>query len=46
MILVARTFLIQFFGTEDIAARFDVMAVRPQEGGTFEGELLKDAFGV
>ncbi|MEI8010853.1 MAG: YraN family protein [Candidatus Omnitrophota bacterium] len=46
MILVARTFLIQFFGTEDISARFDVMAVRPCDGGTFEGELLKDAFGV
>ena len=46
MVLVARTFLIQFFGTEDIAARFDVLAVRPREGRSFEGELLKDAFGI
>lgn len=43
---VAQQFLIEKFGTEDVAARFDVLGVRSLPSGALEGELLKDAFGI
>ncbi len=43
---VAQQFLIEQFGTEDVAARFDVLAIRSQPDGRLEAELLKDAFGI
>ncbi|MFH0754864.1 MAG: YraN family protein [Candidatus Omnitrophota bacterium] len=43
---VAQQFLIETFGTEDVSARFDVLAVRANESGALEGDLLKDAFGI
>ena len=44
IVRVAQQYLIENFGTEDIAARFDVMAVWADESGAFKADLLKDAF--
>ena len=44
---IARTataFLMERFGSEDVSARFDVLAVWAAEDGSLKGELLKDAF--
>ena len=43
---VAQQYLIEHFGTEDVAARFDVLGVRSNVDGELAGELLKDAFGI
>lgn len=44
---IARTataFLMECFGSEEVNARFDVLAVWANEEGALKGELLKDAF--
>jgi putative endonuclease len=43
---VAQQFLLDEFKTEDVSARFDVLGIRSTQAGTFEAELLKDAFGI
>ncbi len=43
---VAQQFLIENYGTEDVASRFDVLGVRSNPQGELEADLLKDAFGV
>ncbi|MBF0331652.1 MAG: YraN family protein [Candidatus Omnitrophica bacterium] len=43
---VAQQYLIEHYGTEDVAARFDVLGVRSSPSGALEAELLKDAFGI
>lgn len=40
----ATQYLAETFGREDVAARFDVLAVYAQPDGSFRGELLKNAF--
>jgi putative endonuclease len=42
----AQQYLIENFGTEDVAARFDVLGVHSGPDGQLSGELLKDAFGI
>ncbi len=44
---IARTataFLMERFGSDEVYARFDVLAVWAAEDGSLKGELLKDAF--
>jgi putative endonuclease len=43
---VALTYLQEFCKTEDVLARFDVLAVRSNPDTGLSGELLKDAFGI
>ena len=43
---VAQQYLVENFHTDDVAARFDVLAIRSVQGGSLEGELLQDAFGI
>jgi putative endonuclease len=43
---VAQQFLIERYGTVDVPGRFDVLALHPDGAGSFEPELLKDAFGI
>ncbi len=45
IIRAAQAYLVQE-GTEDTEARFDVVAVVPQEAGGFTVELIKNAFEV
>ncbi|MEI6437635.1 MAG: YraN family protein [Candidatus Omnitrophota bacterium] len=40
----AQHFLLNRFNTVDITGRFDVLAVYPLAGGSFRGDLLKNAF--
>ena len=41
----AQAFLMERYGTEDVSARFDVLAVYSRNG-VLEADLLKDAFGI
>lgn len=44
MIKIALMYLIEKFKTDEVDARFDVLAVWPVEEKGFKAELLKDAF--
>ncbi|MBF0619323.1 MAG: YraN family protein [Candidatus Omnitrophica bacterium] len=44
MFRTAQQFLIEKYGTEDVTARFDVLAVYEAPDGMLKGELLPDAF--
>lgn len=44
IVRTATAFLMERFGSDEVDARFDVLAVWAAEDGSLKGELLKDAF--